>query len=115
MLRYTANRGGLQLSTITGLLSGVGIAAFLVPVVISAQSSPGPIARPEQTATAAAGNPRTVAPDSRKIPLTAGGFADSGPVIFLDVTKRPASPYGATRWAQLRNSSSSKPTAPASA
>jgi enediyne biosynthesis protein E4 len=115
-LRYTANRGGPSLLPVRGLSSSILIVALSIPgdcwaqqaqprtkpsesnpsssiLVASAvepagagiQSAPPP---PQQGVSGIAGG-LGAAPvyDAQKRPITAGGFADSGPVVFEDITK----------------------------
>ncbi len=53
--------------------------------------------------------------DAENRPITAGGFVNSGPVVFEDITRSRVSTNGITRWAHPRRNSSSRLMAPASA
>jgi enediyne biosynthesis protein E4 len=71
-----------------GLLSGVLITASLVPGVAWSQTKPEPMvpSHPQQPSNAAAKPPST-SHDSARRHVTASGFADSGPVVFENVSK----------------------------
>ena len=57
-------------------------------------------AQPPASGGEATGAPHPPQFDEQHRPITAGGFVPSGPVIFEDVSERPASPIGPTRWGQ---------------
>jgi hypothetical protein len=67
------------------LFLGVAIAIFLSPVLSWTQSTPP---KPQQQMGGVAGG-MGAAPiyDEQKRPITAGGFVDSGTVVFQDITK----------------------------
>ncbi len=74
-----------------GLLSGVLIAMLAMPGALWAQSASeqAPPQRPQQGGMGgnATGGTFATEYDAQKRPITAGGFVDSGPVVFQDITK----------------------------
>jgi hypothetical protein len=76
---------------VRGLLSAVVVAALLAPGVSWPQST-SEQASPQQPQQGGMGGNATggtfaAVYDSEKRPITAGGFVDSGPIIFQDITK----------------------------
>jgi hypothetical protein len=73
---------------VRSLLSGVLIATILVPGANWAQmNSEQAESRLTHKGSNSTGEASTPAYDSQKRPITAGGFVDSGPVVFEDATK----------------------------
>jgi hypothetical protein len=68
-----------------GILSG----ALSFPGDLQAQQAPPPPAKPQQGGMSGIAGGIGAAPvyDEQKRPITAGGFVDSGPVVFQDITK----------------------------
>lgn len=91
----------LRTATICGLLAG-GIPAF-VSAQVTDSPSPASSQLPQTTSTAAqapagsgvnSGPPQPAQFDEQHRPITAGGFAQSGPVIFDDISEKA----GLTKW-----------------
>lgn len=77
---------------------GVSMAALLAPGLIWAQAAPP---KPQQgMGGIAAGVGAAPVYDAQKRPITAGGFVDSGTVVFKDITKAA----GLSGWTQDRKS-----------
>jgi hypothetical protein len=89
LLRYTSNREGLPLLHARGLLSCVLNCALLLPGASWPQSVPDLPAPQQQGGMGgnATGGAHAAVFDAEKRPITAGGFVDSGPVVFEDITK----------------------------
>jgi hypothetical protein len=77
------------LTQICGLLLGVFMVAFLLPLAGWAQTLPQPGAKPQQGGMGGNATGGTFAPvyDSDHRPITAGGFVETGPDLFEDITK----------------------------
>ncbi len=72
-----------------GVVCGALIAVCSIPGMCQAQQqAPPPPAKPGQNGMGIAGG-IGAAPvyDAEKRPITAGGFVDTGPVVFQDITK----------------------------
>ena len=68
------------------VIAGHGlIALFLFPLTLAAQQPPK---QPGMNSGIASGVAAPAQYDDQKRPITAGGFVDSGPVIFEDITKQ---------------------------
>ena len=72
-----------------------GISLLLIVLIAvareRAQSSPaasGAAQMPEQQGTVATSGAHTVMLDSENRPITAGGFVDSGPIVFQDIAEK---------------------------
>jgi enediyne biosynthesis protein E4 len=79
--------GAVSLSYVCGLVVGVLTAAILIPAGAGAQSSTDQAAQQKQQGGNATGGTFAPVYDAEKRPITAGGFVESGPVVFKDVTK----------------------------
>jgi len=86
VLGYTLSCGGLTLLKKRGLISALVTLSFLIPYVCIAQQEPS---APQQSGMG--GNSTAGAfpaeHDAENRPITAGGFVDSGPIVFKDITK----------------------------
>jgi hypothetical protein len=83
------NPGGRSFLQVSRVLCGVLISVFCLPGVGGAQQAPEP-AKPPQSGMGsgiAGGLGAPAVYDEQKRPITAGGFVDSGPVVFKDVTE----------------------------
>jgi len=69
----------------------IGLLAAGIPALISAQSS-GSLRLASQTTKPAEGSP--VLPDEHRLPITAGGFVKTGPIVFEDASEKA----GLTHW-----------------
>jgi enediyne biosynthesis protein E4 len=90
-MRYTASRGGITLLPVRGLCSISLIAILLLPAPSRAQQAPAtPPATQQQGPMGGNSTAGTFAPiyDAEKRPITAGGFVDTGTVVFEDITKK---------------------------
>ena len=72
---------------VRGLLVGALTAAVSIPIVAGAQSPPNQETQPKQQGGNATGGTFAPVYDAQKRPITAGGFVETGPVIFKDITK----------------------------
>jgi enediyne biosynthesis protein E4 len=79
--------GVVSLSCVRGLLVGVLTAAVFLPIDNRAQTSAGQNSEKSQQGGNATGGTFAPVYDAQKRPITAGGFVDSGPVVFKDITK----------------------------
>ena len=79
--------GVASLSYVRGLLAGVLTAAVFLPSTVEAQSQPRQDAQQKQQGGNATGGTFAPVYDAQKRPITAGGFVDSGPVVFQNITE----------------------------
>ena len=87
--KEAAENSGLRIIVAVSLVLTCSVALLL------AQQEPEPIHSTAQTpGVVSTGGVHAAVLDSEKRPITAGGFVDSGPVIFQDVSEKA----GLTRW-----------------
>src|ERR1035437_4361184 len=87
--RYTSSFGGHSLQRIRGLFSGVLVAILSTSCACLAQRETAQQPPRIQQGMGGIAGGMGAAPvyDEQKRPITAGGFVDSGPVVFEDITK----------------------------
>src|ERR1700733_6662900 len=91
LVRYTAPLRGVWCLQGCCLLRGVLVSLLFFSVLFPLQASAQQTSPPAQqggTGGIATGVASTPVYDAQKRPITAGGFVDSGPVIFQDITKK---------------------------
>jgi hypothetical protein len=88
----------LRTATILGVL-GAGISAFVsaqsaAPGALPPKQDSKPASAPSASSGQETGSPHAAQVDAQHRPITAGGFVQSGPVIFADISEKS----GLARW-----------------
>src|ERR1700727_1944843 len=75
-------------------LSMLSLCAFSTFVAAQHQENPPQQGTPQTPGVVSTGAAHAAVLDSEKRPITAGGFVDSGPIIFQDIAEKA----GLTKW-----------------